>query len=117
MISAIIFALHGAALVYAFLKYKKESLSDGFLSCALICIVFAVGWTIATMLTNLLFMPDFFIRWYYQPLESRFWILVRKELNRDTISLLMLTAGEVVFYYFYFTIGKKKDPSSDGSPQ
>jgi hypothetical protein len=118
MVSAFIFFLHFVLAVYAFMIYKKESMSEGFLAVAFVGIVFAVSWTISSMLTNLLFSFEWFVRWYWQPLDSWIWRIVRKEISRDTISLLILTSGEVVFYYFYFLTGpkgpsRKNDPPSD----
>jgi hypothetical protein len=109
MVSAFIFALHFLAAVYIFLRYKKTSLSDALLAVAFVGIIFAVGWTIATMLINLLFSIRWFTDWYWQPLESHTWWIIRKELNPDTLSLLLLTSGEIVFYRFYFHAEKKKE--------
>ena len=109
MVAAFIFILHIALAAYAFIKYKKESLGEGFLAVAFVCIVFAVGWTIASILTNLLFTPEWFIKWYWQPLDSWVWLKIRKEINFDTISLLILTAIEIAFYYFYFLTELKQD--------
>jgi quinol-cytochrome oxidoreductase complex cytochrome b subunit len=117
MVAAFIFLFHFLAFCYVFFNFKKTALSEGFLAVALMGIVFAVGWTIATMLTNVIFMPEWFIRWYYQPLNSLFWRTVRKEINRDTISLLILTGGEMLFYFFYFMLGTKKGPSHDEPSQ
>jgi hypothetical protein len=120
MVSAFIFFLHLALVVYAFLAYKKESIGEGFLAIAFVGIIFAVSWTIAAILTNLLFAIKWFEQWYWQPLNSWVWQIVRKEINRDTISLLILTGMEITFYYFYFlseTKGssKKGDSSSPSS--
>ncbi len=112
MVAATIFLLHLAAAVYAFLKYRKESLGEGFLAVGFMLIIFAVGWTVATMLTNLLFTPEWFVKWYYQPVQSHFWYLVRKELNRDTISLLILTIGEAAFYSVFLEMGGSKRESA-----
>ncbi len=109
MISGIIFALHGIVAIAVFIRYKKTSFSDGLLAVAFVGIIFAVGWTIATMVINLLFSIRWFTDWYWQPLESHIWWLVRKELNRDTLSLLLLTTGEIFFYRFYFQAEKRKD--------
>jgi hypothetical protein len=115
MVSALIFALHGIAAFIGFFRYKKEGFGDGLLAVGFMAIIFAVGWTIATMLTNLLFTPDWFIKWYYQPLDSFFWLTVRKEINRDAISLMILTAGEIGFYYAFlgesFRTSKRQDSS------
>jgi hypothetical protein len=115
MTAGFIFLLHIVLVVFVFIKYKKESIGEGFLAIAFVGIIFAVGWTIAAMLTNILFAPEWFIKWYWQPLDSWVWRKVRKEISRDTISLLFLTAIEIVFYYFYILTelkqgdGKKKE--------
>jgi hypothetical protein len=117
MVAAFILALHFIAALYAFIRWKKSGgLAEGLLAVAFIAIVFAVGWTIATMLTNLLFTPEFFIRWYYGETRSFFLQTLRRELNRDAISLLLLTFGEVAFYYFYLRSEKRerKTAGNDG---
>ena len=102
MAAAYIFILHIIVAGYAFFSRKKTGgVSEGLLAVAFIGIVFAVGWTIATMLTNLLFTPEFFIKWYYHQTDSLLLRTMRKEINRDTISLLILAFGEVGFYYFF----------------
>jgi hypothetical protein len=112
MASAFIFVLHACAAIYAFITRRRAGgISEGLLAVAFIGIIFAVGWTIATVLTNLLFTPEFFIKWYYHQTDSLFLRTLRKELNRDTISLLLLTFGEVGFYYVFLS-GKE-----DGSKQ
>ena len=116
MVAAFIFFLHFVIVVYAFMIYKKESMSEGFLAIAFVGIVFAVSWTISSMLTNLLFTIEWFVRWYWQPLDSWMWRVVRKEISRDTISLLILTSGEVAFYYFYFLTEPKMPAKKDDSP-
>ena len=113
MTAAYIFFLHFVLVIYAFFSRKKESIGDGFLAVAFVVIVFAVGWTIATMITNLLFAMEWFDHWFWQPLYSRFWQIVRKEINRDTLSLLILTAGEVAFYYLYYSLGNKNNPAEE----
>jgi hypothetical protein len=116
MVSAFIFFLHFVLVVYTFIIYKKESIGEGFLAIAFVGIVFAVSWTISSMLTNLLFALEWFVRWYWQPLNSWIWRVVRKEISRDTISLIILTSGEVVFYYYYFLTESKGPSTNDGSP-
>jgi len=119
MVSAYIFFLHIITAVYAFIVYKKESIGEGFLAVAFVGIVFAVSWTIASMLTNLIFSIELFVRWYWQPLDSWVWRIVRREFNYDTISLLILISLEVVFYYFYYikeaNEPSKKNDSSSGT--
>jgi len=106
MASAFLLILHGLAAIIAFVTRKRDGgLSEGVLALAFMGIIFAVGWTISTMLTNFLFTTDFFIRWYYHHTDSFLLRILRKELNRDTISLLFLTLGEVGFYYLFLRGG------------
>lgn len=107
MVAVFIFFLHFLAALYAFLKHKKESLSEGLLAVAFIAIVFSVGWTIATFVTNLLFEIDAFAEWYYGETYSPFLQALRREINRDTIALVLLTFAEVGFYYLFLG-GEKK---------
>lgn len=116
MVAFFIFLLHAVAFAYAFVSRKKSGgLSEGFLALAFMGIVFAVGWTISTMLTNLLFTPEFFIKWYYQHTDSYLMRILRQEISRDTISLLFLTFGEVGFYYLYLAgeTAEKGDNAAD----
>ncbi|MGD1045497.1 MAG: hypothetical protein ABR936_09255 [Bacteroidota bacterium] len=109
MVAAFIFLLHIALVIFVFIKNKKESIGEGFLAIAFVGIIFAIGWTIGAILTNLLFTPEWFVKWYWQPLDSWVWRNIRKEISRDTISLLFLTALEIVFYYFYLLSESKQD--------
>ncbi len=116
MVAGYIFLLHVIGAIYAFASRKKMGgTSEGLLAVAFIGIVFAVGWTISTILTNLLFTPEFFIKWYYHQTDSLFLRILRKEISRDTISLLILTFGEVVFYYFFLK-GSGAEGSTTPSP-
>lgn len=109
MVAGFIFLLHFIGVVYAFVtRLKSGGLSEGMLAVAFIGIVFAVGWTISTMLTNLLFTPEFFIKWYYHQTDSLFLLTLRKEISRDTISLLILMFGEIGFYYLYLKGGNER---------
>lgn len=115
MVPAFIFILHFALIIYVFIKYKKDGTGEGFLAAAFVGIIFAVGWTVATILTNLIFAFDWFEKWYWQNLDSWVLLRIRKEFSRDTISLLILTSIEIVFYYFFF-IDKRKIPSKKDTP-
>jgi hypothetical protein len=118
MVAAFIFFLHIVAAGYAFVTRKKAGgVSEGLLAVAFIGIVFAVGWTIATMLTNLLFMPEFFIKWYYHQTDSLFLRTLRKEISRDTISLLILILGEIGFYYIFLKGSASEDKSQPQEKQ
>ena len=109
MISGFLLAVHGAAAVYVFFRYRKGSSSDGFLAVAFFVLVFSVGWTISTMVTSPLLNADAVSQWYQKPAESDFSRIAKRELNRDTMALLLLTACETVFYYFYLKPEKKSE--------
>jgi hypothetical protein len=118
MVAVFIFVLHFIVAIVIFIREKRKAgLSEGILAVAFMGIVFAVGWTISTMLTNLLFTPEAFIKWYYAPTDSMLLRVLRQELNRETISLLILTFGEVGFYYIFLRKSKKpdKDAPSESS--
>lgn len=86
MIAVVVFALHGIAAVYAFVTRKKQGgLTEGILAVAFLGIIFSVGWTILTLITNLIFPPEGFATWF----------------NRDAITLTLLTIAESLFYFFF----------------
>ena len=88
MIPLIIFYLHIIGISAAFTsEYQKDGISSAFLSVGFIVLIFSVGWTIST------FMLKYIIR------EAGFGMW----LNRDAFSLLLLTIGETIFYYNYFS--------------
>ncbi|MGB2869647.1 MAG: hypothetical protein WBD36_14420 [Bacteroidota bacterium] len=114
MVAGFIFILHGVALLIAYFRFKGQGVKEGLLAVAFVVIIFSVGWTISTMLTSLLFTPDFVVRWYYSQTNSYFLQILRKEFNRDTISLVLLTLGELLFYSVYLKTDeqekKKEEP-------
>ncbi len=88
MISAFIFLIHFVFLFYIiYIKWKTESPTAALSNAILIIILFAVGWSISTMISKAIFPPEGF----------------GKELNMDTLSLLLLTTGEFFFYKFYYS--------------
>ena len=114
MVAAFIFILHIVAAGYVFWSQRRKGgTSEGVLAVGFVAIVFAVGWTIATMLTNLLFTPEFFVRWYYAETDSVLLRVLRLEFSRDTIPLLILTFAESVFYYLFLRTPEREntDPS------
>jgi len=108
MIAATILALHFIAAVYAFLKYRKEGTGEGLIAVAFVVVIFSVGWTISTMISKLVFPAELAARLIAQLQETRTSRLVAKELTIDTFSLVLLTAGEIVFYYFFLKPGLEK---------
>lgn len=90
MIAAIILGIHVLAGGYAFWTRKKDGWAEAFMAVAFVGIIFSVGWTIMTMVTGLLLEPQGLAEW----------------MNRDTVTLLLLTAAEGIFYYYFL----RKEP-------
>jgi hypothetical protein len=87
MVAAFIFFLHFLfALIIFTKKWQEDGISSAFLNVALILILFAVGWTITSLLAKFL-------------MEARGLGLY---FDRDTFSLTLLTLGETVFYIIYY---------------
>lgn len=87
MISVIIFLIHIIFISYIFYKRNKiDSFNAALLDLIFIIIIFSVGWSLSSMLAKLLFESEGLAKW----------------LDRDTISLLILTIGEFFFYRMYF---------------
>ncbi len=93
MIAVFIFYLHIVAAVYAFARgYCLHKLSDAFMSVAFIAIIFSVGWTIAGFLVHFLVPVAGLGPW----------------LDRDTISLVIVTLLEATLYGTYFRSSRRK---------
>jgi hypothetical protein len=91
MISALIFAAHLIFAAYIFTKkWQDDSLSSAFINLALIVVLFAVGWSIATSVVKIFFDQ--------KGLGIQF--------NADTISLTLLAIVEFFFYKFYYADDK-----------
>jgi hypothetical protein len=87
MIPLIIFYVHIVGICAAFTsEYQKEGIGSAFLSVGFVVLIFSVGWTISTFVLKYMMSEAGFGLW----------------LNRDAISLLLLTIGEAIFYYNYF---------------
>jgi len=92
MIPLIVFYIHIIAITYFFTReYQKEGVSAGVLTVAFMAFIFSVGWSISTFVLKYLIEPEGFGRW----------------LDRDALSLLILTIGETIFYYYYYKEGVK----------
>lgn len=95
MIAATIFVLHGLAAVYAFVsRFRKEGPMEGALALAFVVIIFSVGWTVATLIASLIFSPQGLAPW----------------LDRNTISLVLVTIGEASFYALYLRPAGREVP-------
>lgn len=87
MIISIIFFVHLLfSLIIFTIKWQEEKLSTAFLNIALIAILFAVGWSIASVIAKAVMEP--------KGLGIYF--------DRDTFSLTLLTIGEYFFYRLYY---------------
>ncbi len=117
MINATILVLHGLAAVYAFFRYKKEGVGEGFLAVGFVIIIFAVGWTVSTMISKIVYPNALAAAWIAQLQETRISRMVAKEISIDTFSLVLLTIGEVCFYYFYLKPGKGEKKKGLGEVQ
>ena len=94
MISAFIFFAHFLFMLIIFTwKWQSDGISAAFINIALILILFAVGWTITGMFSQLLMEPKGFGLYF----------------DRDTFSLSLLTIIEYFFYRIYF-----KEPTAAG---
>lgn len=94
MIAALIFYLHFLFAIIIFTKkWQEEGISSAFLNVALILILFAVGWTITSLLAKFIMEPQGFGLYF----------------DRDTFSLTLLTLGELVFYRLYY-----REPATAG---
>ncbi len=87
MIPLIIFYLHIIGITAAFTnEYQKDGLSAGILSVGFVVLIFSVGWSISS----------FFLKYLMGEAGLGLW------MNRDSLSLLLLTIAEGFFYVLYF---------------
>jgi hypothetical protein len=95
MITLIIFTIHVVAFAGAYTRrWQDGGISEGFLAVFFMTLIFFVGWSMSTFILKLSIEPAGF----------------GPALDRDTLSLLLLTIGESVLYYFYL---KSDGPASD----
>lgn len=98
MVELFVFYIHIVAVATMFTKrWQEENLSEGLLVVVFMVLIFFVGWSITTFLMKLLLEkegPGMFF-------------------DRDAASLLLLTIGESILYYFYLRDEKKPDPNSE----
>ncbi len=87
MIPVLIFWIHITGGVYLFAKkYYEENLTEAFLSLGFAAIVFTAAWTLSAFLIHLIFGPKG----------------LSIILNSDSLSLILLTLLEAVFYKMWF---------------
>jgi hypothetical protein len=94
MVSAIIFSAHLVFICVIFTKkWQDESLGTAFTNLALIIILFAVGWSIATSVIKIF-------------IDSKGFGI---QFDSDTISLTILSIVEYFFYKFYYSDSKPEE--------
>jgi hypothetical protein len=87
MIPLFVFFVHIVAVTAVFTKrWQEEGLTEGFLSVFFMAVIFFVGWSMTSFIMKLFMTREGLAVWF----------------DRDAASLLLLTAAETVFYYFYF---------------
>lgn len=87
MIAAIIFIAHIIFTIIIFMiKFRSDGLTTAAINLVLIVTMFAVGWTITTMISKLFLDQEGF----------------GIEFNRDVFSLTLLTVLEIIFYSYYY---------------
>lgn len=87
MIAVFIFFIHIVFIITIFVKKKKEDgMNGGLLNIALIGILFAIGWSLTSVVSKAIMEPPGF----------------GKHFDRDTFSLALLTAVEFFFYRIYY---------------
>ena len=100
MIPLIVFYLHIVAVAGVYTRrWQQEGPAEGFLAVFFMALIFFVGWSMASFVMKL-FMSA---------------AGAGTALNRDSASLLLLTAAEAVFYYFYLRgEGSPSGPADEG---
>ncbi len=95
MIPVLIFWIHIVAGVYLFVKkYYEETVSEAFLALGFAAIVFTAGWTFSSFAVHTIFGPKG----------------LSQILNDDSLSLILLSLMETVFYKIWF----RKSPRESG---
>lgn len=99
MVELFIFYIHVVALVAMFTRrWQEEGWSEAFLVVFFMGLIFFVGWSITSFLMKLILDKEGF----------------GMLLDRDAASLLLLTIGETILYYFYLR-DEKKGTSRDAT--
>lgn len=98
MVGLLVFYIHVLALVTMFTKrWQEEGWSEAFLVVFFMGLIFFVGWSISSFLMKLVLEKE------------GFGVL----FDRDAASLVLLTIGEMILYYFYLRDEKKQTSSTE----
>ena len=94
MIPVLIFWIHITGAVYLFVKkYYEETLGEALLTLAFAAIVFTAGWTFSSFAVHLIFGQKG----------------LSMILNDDSLSLILLTILEAIFYKIWFRKPKERE--------
>jgi ABC-type multidrug transport system permease subunit len=86
MIPLFVFFVHIVAFAAIFTKrWQEEGTGEGLLGLVFALLIFFVGWSMASFIMKVVMQPEGFALWF----------------DRDAAALLLLTAAEGIFYYFY----------------
>ncbi len=115
MIAAIIFLIHVVLAVALGYRGRKDGPGGVALGVAMVVLLFAIGWTLSTFLTHLIW-PERGIGlliddWADTP-TKRF---LYREVTSDTASLILLTVGELFFYGWYLRRESKEASFGGGA--
>jgi hypothetical protein len=93
VITLFIFYLHtvGAATLFT-VYWQEEGLKGGLAALGFMVLIFSVGWPMATIVLKLFISPGGVSPW----------------LDRDTLSLVLLTAVEIAGGWTYLGRGRRK---------
>jgi multisubunit Na+/H+ antiporter MnhF subunit len=99
MIPVLIFWLHITAGTYLFARrYYEETLGEAFLSIGFAAIIFTAGWTLSAFIVRIVFGRKG----------------IDTVLDTDSLSLILLTILEIIFYRIWFS---KNRSDRDKSPK
>jgi hypothetical protein len=101
MIPLIVFYLHILAASYGFTKrYQEEGFAEGLLAVFFVSLIFFVGWSITSFVLKFVIDQQGFGEF----------------MDRDAVSLALLTICEVLFYYYFLREeGDQRDPTAAGN--
>jgi hypothetical protein len=113
MIPVLIFYLHTIFAVYAFARsYQSDGLLQAFLNIAFIITLFAVGWTICDLIVGFFISPEGYRVLMPESVVLLFMLKISGFFAqegthviltpKDSVSLILLTFIEIIFYNFYF---------------
>lgn len=100
MIPILIFWMHITAAVYLFSKrYHEETLGEAFLALGFAAIIFTAGWTLSSFIIRISFGQKG----------------IDEILNGDSLSLILLSIFELIFYRIWFRKPQKEASSGEAA--